>query len=176
MDRKELTQSRLREVVSYDPATGEFYWLTEARVGFKRSVVMHSVGDKAKTARRDGRGVIRIDGKLYLSSRLAWLYMHGAWPVYEADHINTDRTDDRIDNLRDLKGHANRQNRRFAIGNKESALPLGVYRNKAGRRHPWRAAIASGGKQHYLGAFLTIDEASAAYVSAKRRLHEGCTL
>jgi hypothetical protein len=171
-----LTAERLRELVDYDPETGNFLWKAEARSGFHGSAVMHRKGELAGTARKDGRTVIRIETRTYLAYRLAWLWMTGSWPVFEIDHIDGDATNDRFANLRDASRRTNQQNIRIPQRSKASSRFLGVYANKAGYKKPWRSAITVDGKQKGLGYFYSEDEAYAAYVQAKRLLHEGCTL
>lgn len=172
-----LTAERLRELVDYSQDTGEFFWKSEIRLGFHNSVVGHKAGEKAGTARKsDGRNVIRIEGRTYLGYRLAWLWMVGRWPVGEIDHIDGNPVNDRFSNIREVSRGVNQQNLRRPQKQKKSSEFLGVFANKPGRRHPWRASICLDKKQIYLGAFMTEREASAAYLEAKRALHAGCTL
>lgn len=171
-----LTAERLRELISYEPETGECFWRNEARSGFGKSVLVHSPGDIAGTARTDGRVVIRIDGRLYMRYRLAWLWMTGSWPHLEIDHIDGDSANDRFSNLRDASRRLNCQNLRRPQATKTTSNYLGVYANKFGQRKRWRSAITVDGRQKHLGAFWTEEEAYAAYLAAKRELHAGCTL
>jgi len=89
-----LTQERLKEVLDYDPETGEFY-RKEVKQWWK-------FGDKVKYNINDGYKKINVDSKLYLAHRLAWLYIHGYFPEYGIDHINRIRGDNRILNLREV--------------------------------------------------------------------------
>lgn len=172
-----LTAERLRELVDYEPETGLFFWRHEACGGFHGSVVMHRQGERAGTPRKtDGRTVIRIEARTYLSYRLAWLWVTGNWPLLEIDHIDGDPTNDRFVNLRDASRRVNQQNIRKRKNDKRSSELLGVFANRPSYKKPWRSSISTGGKQKSLGSFDTEEEAHAAYVSAKRRLHEGCTL
>lgn len=172
-----LTAERLRNLVDYCPETGQFFWKSEVRIGFHNSVLGHSQGDKAGTARKsDGRNVIRIEGRTYLGYRLAWLWMVGRWPIGEIDHIDGNPINDCFSNLREVSRGINQQNLRRPLKHKNSSEFLGVFANKPGRRHPWIASICLDRKQKYLGAFLTEIEASEAYLAAKRSLHAGCTL
>jgi len=172
-----LTADHLRELVDYCQETGQFFWKNEIRVGFHKSAVGHRKGDKAGTARKsDGRNIIRVEGRTYLGYRLAWLWMVGRWPIGEIDHIDGNPVNDCFSNLREVSRGINQQNLRRALKNKKSSEFLGVFANKPGRRHLWRAAISLDGKQKYLGSFLTEDEAKDAYLTAKRELHAGCTL
>jgi hypothetical protein len=101
-----LTAERLREVLSYDPETGVF----TRRVKTAQRV---KVGDIAGTIRKkDGRRVIMVDGKNYLASLLAHLYMTGEWPKNLVDHRDLDRLNDRWENLRPATRSQNEMNKR----------------------------------------------------------------
>lgn len=171
-----LTFEEVAEQLEYKAESGELFWKKEARGGFKNSVVMHRPGDQAGCARPDGRVVVRINGSLYMRYRVSWLLSTGAWPIGEIDHINGNSADDRLSNLRDVPRRVNQQNIRSALMGKKSTNMLGVYKNKPGRSKPWRAAINQEGKQVYLGAFDTEEEAHEAYLKAKRTIHAGCTI
>jgi len=99
-----LTQERLKELLEYDPETGVFVWLqtTSNRV---------KVGSVAGCRRRDGYLLIRLDGKLYLGHRLAWLYVHGEWPANVIDHIDQNKSNNAISNLRDTSMAVNGLNK-----------------------------------------------------------------
>ena len=86
---KSLTAERLREVLDYDPDTGVF----TRKVRTASSV---KVGDVAGSLNGKGYIRIRVDGRLYFAHRLAWLYVHGEWPVDQVDHINGIKNDNRI--------------------------------------------------------------------------------
>jgi len=102
--------------------------------------------------------------------------MAGQWPLGEIDHRDGDPTNDKFENLREATRTFNQQNMRRPIKTKRSSKYLGVFANKTGGSKPWRAAIQDRGRQIWLGAFATEEEARDAYLSAKRRLHEGCTI
>lgn len=97
-----LTQARLKELLRYDPDTGNFTWLV--RVG---GIV--TVGNRAGTAQK---GYIRIGlaSKGYQAHRLAYLYMTGAWPNAQIDHVNGVRSDNRWQNLREATHSENQCN------------------------------------------------------------------
>lgn len=171
-----ITAERARELLTYDRVSGVFTWRAEARAGVKNSVVCHRAGDRAGTRRKDGRNVIRLDGRIYLGYRVAWLMETGEWPDGEIDHINGDPTDDSFANLRVVSRRLNQQNIRRAQANKTSCGYLGVYANQRNATSPWRACITLDGKHKQIGVYRTPEEAHAAYVNAKRLIHEGCTL
>jgi hypothetical protein len=104
---------------------------------------------------------------------MLWAIAHGAWPSGEIDHMNGDRKDNRLCNLRDVPRMVNAQNMRRAKRNSKTGV-LGV--SPDAKRGVFKAQIVIGGKNRYLGRFATIEDASAAYVEAKRAGHDGCTL
>lgn len=160
-----LTASRLREVLRYDPETGVFHRLTDGG-GVK-------AGSVAGCVQRVGYVVIRIDDVLYYAHRLAWLYVTGSWPEDIVDHMDGNRANNRIKNLREASPKVNAQNVRRAQKNNKSGL-LGVSWSKADKC--WKAQIYSNGKGKCIGYFRTASEAHDAYVKEKREQHEGCTL
>lgn len=159
-----LTLEQVRELLDYDPNTGLLTW-RKTRTGTARS------GTVAGTPNLHGYVVVRIYKRHYQAHRLAWLLSTGAWPTQMIDHIDGIRTNNRISNLRDVSRTTNLENRHRAQANSRSGL-LGVcqYGNS------WAANIRVKGKQLYLGRFDTPEAAHAAYLSAKRNLHEGCTI
>ena len=107
----------------------------------------------------------------YYIHRIAWLYVYGCWPNNHIDHINGNPDDNSIENLRDVSRKVNLQNMRKATKSSKTGI-LGVSES-AGR---FRASIRIDGKAKYLGSFDDAKTAHAAYIDAKRKYHEGCTL
>jgi hypothetical protein len=159
------TIERLCEVLSYEPEMGVLRW----KVATSNRV---RVGDVAGSPRKLGHWQVRIDGKIYLCHRVVWAIVHGVWPDGEIDHINGIASDNRLSNLRVVDRRTNSENKRRAHSNNIAGF-LGVSQRPYGR---FGASIISNGKFHWLGAFDTPSAASAAYVTAKRQIHAGCTL
>lgn len=162
MAASDLTAERVRHLLDYDSEQGIFYWRNPLKAKV-RGQVAGGVGPK-------GYKQVKVDGFRYLSHRLAWLHVHGEWPKGQIDHINGVRHDNRISNLRDVTPSVNNQNQRRALRNNATGL-LGVSRTSSGK--PYAASIGVAGKYKWLGTFDTPEEASQAYIEAKRSLHPG---
>lgn len=162
-----LTRDQLRAMLHYDPATGVFTWQVKA----SRNTVIGSVaGCSTNTA---GYVMIRVDKVLYGAHRLAWFYMTGEWPDQQIDHKDTNRANNRWSNLRLATSGQNRQNQR-GPGRRNTSGYLGVHYDRS--KCKWTAQIVVDRRHHFLGRFATPEEAHAAYVNAKRRLHPFGTL
>jgi hypothetical protein len=160
-----LTAERAREVFSYDPETGLLCW----RIALGRKI---RAGARAGSLDKAcGYLKVRVDGVTYRQHRVIWLMQTGAWPVGEIDHEDTVRSNNRWSNLRDVPNVVNQQNRRRAQRRNVTGF-LGV----SAQRRRFQAQISVSGVTKYLGKFDTPELAQAAYLDAKRRLHQGCTL
>lgn len=147
-----LTQTRLKELLSYDETNGDFIWLV-SRQGSGRP------GQIAGHVTRSGYRRIRIDRSNYFAHRLVWLYIHGEFPSegLQIDHINRSRLDNRLSNLRLVSGCENSQNTGKQINNTSG------YKGVTRRKNRYEANIYHAGKLHYLGSYETAEDASNAY-------------
>lgn len=166
MANSNITADRLREMLDYDRNTGVFKW--------KINRTVRKSGDVAGFLTMYGYVSIGLDGFVVMAHRLAWIYVHGTAPVGSIDHINGNRKDNRIVNLRDVTHCVNTQNVRKVRSNNTSGL-LGVS-SSASKSKPWKASITVNGKTRYIGIYKTKEDAHSAYVKEKRSLHSGCTL
>jgi hypothetical protein len=150
-----VTQSRIKELYRYDETTGVF------------ERIKH-VNSTKKTGHLFKNGYYRIwvDGKSQAAHRLAWLYVYGYMPKI-LDHINRNKTDNRICNLREATVAQNVQNR-TAIKLPTSGL-VGVHKHDGVF---WRSRITVNGKTIELGLFKDKLKAKEAYDKAKREHHK----
>jgi hypothetical protein len=155
--RPELTAEYLRSILDYEPETGIFTWKVSPSTKVK-------VGDVAGSVNGRGYLQIRIQSRPHKAHRLAWLYTYGEWPKDQLDHINRNRSDNRISNLREVTNKQNGQNR-SKYSHNTSGHP-GVYWHKQGSK--WVACIAHNYKQIYLGYFENLEEAIAARKAAEK--------
>lgn len=158
-----MTAEVLRSLLDYDASTGRFLWL--------KSTGAAKEGAEAGGLSSTGYVRIAIFGKRYQAHQLAWLHQYSEWPG-ELDHINGDKADNRIANLRKAHRDENLQNQRKAHSNNKAGI-LGVSLTKRGR---FVVMIQSGGERKYLGSYATAEEAEAAYLKAKREEHPFGTL
>lgn len=115
------------------------------------------------TRDKDGYLKIRHNGKMFMAHRLAWMFHYGEMPNQFIDHINGEKSDNRISNLRLASAKLNAQNiRKPMIDNKVGML--GVTYEKS--RSKYRADIYVNGKANFLGRFITANEAHEVYLKA----------
>jgi hypothetical protein len=157
----QITQVQLHGIVSYCPSTGVFVWK-------KRRTKHHLIGKPAGSL-SNGYLYLWIEGHSYPAHRLAWLYVHGRWPLAQVDHKNRNRADNRIGNLREATHGQNQVNKAPMA---RSGF-TGVYPSKKSTDHPWRAAISRrGGGMKHIGQFATREEAAEAF-RREAALHYG---
>lgn len=164
MHERDINVLRLRAQLTYHPLSGLFTW--------RQAKGRQPAGATAGGPTGSGYVGLRLDGVRYLAHRLAWLYVMGQTADGEIDHIDGDRTNNRISNLRAVTRSVNQQNQRKAQCSNKTGL-LGVSSSEGLR---YRARIHASGKSIHIGTFATPDAAHAAYLSRKRCLHEGNTL
>lgn len=158
-------RARVVEHLHYDGASGVFTWKKSPTPRIPAGSVAGSISDKSYL-------VIVCMGRLLQAHRIAWLLTHGKWPLGDIDHINGNRTDNRIANLRDVTRSVNQQNLKGARRDNTTGH-LGVKRARNGR---FEARINLHGRYVHIGTFPTAAEAHAAYLTTKRNHHEGCTI
>jgi len=162
---KPITPATVHDIFSY--ADGLLKW-KHSLTGSRRVA-----GMVAGSINNDGYVIVEVAGKSVAAHRIVWLMHNGHWPTGEIDHINGIRHDNRIENLRDVHRKTNAENRRSASKTSKTKL-LGVeYLPKIDK---YRARIRVDGALIRLGTFNTPDDAHAAYIEAKRRLHAGCSI
>ena len=141
-----LDIEKIKAAIDYNPESGIFTW--------RRSLTgrMHKI---AGYVERTQYRIITIKNQHWRAGRLAWLLYYGVLPDGVIDHINGDRDDNRIKNLRDVSVADNNRN---TIKHRNGKTP-GVYRVK----NKWRAAIKRNYKSIHLGYYETQEMAAQAY-------------
>lgn len=154
-----ITQQRIKHLFNYDETTGVF----TRRVAVGRHGC-RKVGTIAGTKTRHGYIVIGLDDKRCMAHRLAWLYVYGVLPATDLDHINRNKSDNRIANLRLVNRSQNMHN--VSLHKHNSSGHKGVSWHKP--RKKWRAYIFVDYTQVHLGLFDKISDAVKARKQAER--------
>lgn len=152
-----ITYDELIEYIKYEPETGKFICL--------KSRLKKKIGYATGCISTKGYIQIHVMDRTYIAQRLAWLYVHKKWPDLFIDHIDGNKLNNSIVNLREATISQNNQNKFHGWGTSEY---LGVSLNKSGR---WVAQIRLNGKTKYIGVFDKELEAYEAYLEEKRKIH-----
>jgi hypothetical protein len=155
-----LTIDYLKTILDYNPLTGDFTWK-------QKLSSTGPAGSKAGCIKStDGYVQIQINKRKYRAHRLAWFYLKGKWPKKYIDHINHNRSDNRIENLRECTDSTNQANRRISRNNTSGYK--GVYWSR--RKQQWEARIKKDGKSYNLGHYDNKEGAYKAYCKAAKNL------
>ena len=146
----------------YSCTSGELTWTKRP----PRSRV--KVGSRAGCVASDSYRVISISGTILYEHRFIWLINYGEWPDCQIDHINGDKSDNRISNLRLASVSENAENR-CSYRNSKSGL-MGASKVKG--YDLWASKIVKNGNKIHLGYFKSPESAHAAYVKAKMCIHK----
>jgi hypothetical protein len=148
---------KLRSLLRYDPETGRLYYKVtmKGHIAEGREALRNTTN---KGYRRGG-----VFGKLYMAHRIIWKIVHGYDPPEEIDHINGDRSDNRIENLRLASRSDNTRNTRRKKSNTSGCT--GVHPCK----RYWVATIRVGSRQVELGYFRDKDLAIKCRKDAERK-------
>lgn len=156
-----LTQESLKLVLSYDEKTGLFTRIKS--IGGK-----NRAGEVAGTVSSDGYIQIHVRGQILFAHRLAWLYVYGSFPHGILDHIDENKINNKICNLRLATNSENMQNVSALRSDNQFGM-TGVSRNRRGP--PFRSRIKINGKEIHIGSFHTAKDAHDAYMLAKEKIH-----
>lgn len=151
-----ITQKKLKKILNYNSETGIFTnKTTRSNRAIKNSI--------AGNIQKDGYVRIRINRKNYYAHRLAWLFVYGDMPTGHIDHINHNKADNRMINIRESTHQENCKNQSKRSDNTSGVV--GVSWNK--KRNRWEARIKIDGTNKFLGYFVNFHKAVNA-----RKNHE----
>jgi hypothetical protein len=143
--------------LEYCPNTGVFHW----KVYRSRNA---KAGQIAGTGHIAGYTQIGYKQKIYLAHRLAWFMFYKRWPSKHIDHINGNKKDNRICNLRECTPSQNLLNRSKQINNKTGHKNIFI----EGRSKKYMVRINKNKKVHYVGKFSKLENA----IKARDRAHK----
>lgn len=155
-----ISQELVKALFEYDCTSGIF--IRKLTTGTKAKI-----GSVAGVVNESGYIEIAVNGHKYRAHRLAWLYCFGEFPEQQLDHIDNNRSNNSLDNLREASNLENSYNK--GISSLNTTGYKGVSIDKRSNRY--RAYITVDGKQKSLGYYATAPEAAAAYIEAAQTLH-----
>lgn len=154
-----MTLDDIKQIVAYDPKTGQF---TRNWAGYGRSI-----GDVVGNIAKDGYVYIPVKGTNFLAHRLAWLFIHGLWPVEDIDHMDRNKANNCAANLCAVSRGENLQN--MIMPKHNTSGYIGASKRKDGR---WLSQLVVDRQHIHLGVYDTPLEAHLAYSKAKKQYHK----
>lgn len=173
-DSPSLTPDELRQLLTFNPDTGKLFWKERPVELFKHSgswTAEHFCSRwNSRFANKEafisinsgGYHQGRIHYRLHVAHRVIWAMYHDEWPKDEIDHINGNRRDNRVVNLREVNRVQNQQNMRMHSRNSSGFTGVSWSKKNA----CWRVMI----QRRYIGQFSSLHEAVEAYEREKRIL------
>jgi hypothetical protein len=176
MRGQRLSIETLKQLLRCDMETGKLFWLPRAPAMFPegRHGAIHNAakwnarwaGKEALTAvDNNGYRIGSILGAQYRAHCVVWALQHGYWPTEQIDHVDHNRSNGGITNLREASHTENAKNHTLHRNNKSGFN--GVSWDKNLRK--WAAKIRNAGRQIHLGYFVDIGDAIAARESANAK-------
>lgn len=164
-----ITPELLRQLLRYEPEAGKLFWKERPRELFK-SLTQYKTWN-TRFANKEAFGISAhqyragmILGTRVLAHRVAWAIYYDAWPIGDIDHINHNRSDNRIINLRNVDRKTNGKNLSISLRNKTGFI--GVHKTIY---NTFVASIKVNRKNIYLGSFKYLEEAIKARLSANEQ-------
>ena len=155
-----VDHARLLHLLSYNEQTGQFTHRQQSSNRIK-------AGDVSGYVDSLGYWALKIDRGRYKGHRVAWFYVHGKWPPQEIDHIDGNKLNNAIANLRLANRAENVRNRGTPRANTSGYKGVSFHKHQ----QKWRAYITANGRQHSLGYFDNREDAARAYAAAVPEVH-----
>jgi len=171
---------KIAAFIHLDKQTGDLFWIKRKASDFKCDPKSVTKVMNQWNTRYDGKpalsGIDKTDGykkgsflgKRLKAHRVVFALAHGRWPDGQVDHINGDKADNRIENLREASNAENQWNKGPCPFNKSGIKGVSC-RESTGT---WQAEIHVNKKRFYLGCFSTAEQAHEAYRKASKKYHK----
>lgn len=158
---KTLDIDFLKSVLEYREDVGELFWKVTRSQNARK-------GSAAGTDHNSGYRAVHLCGKIYLSHRLIWAIMYGNWPINYIDHIDGNKKNNKLENLREASKSQNCQNSR--VRKDSTSGSKGV--NWHTRKKKWTVRVQANKARKFIGYFDTFEEATIAAKMAQEELHQ----
>ena len=155
-----MTPQELAEIIDYDALTGKMTWKARGSRSFDNKLA----GKPALAQPSGGYQIGRIGGQNLKAHRVAWAIHYGEWPGGMIDHINGDRSDNRISNLRVVDALGNAQNQSVKTTNTSGEPCISWF----ARDSKWWVKITRNGRAIHIGFFDEMRDAVIARDAAYR--------
>jgi hypothetical protein len=177
--KTELTAEYVREALDYNPETGDLVWKARPIWHFKDRRIMDSwnsryvglgAGTPVNPSSKDRNNYylhMLLDKKSYLVHRIIWMHVHGSFPEEQIDHINNDRKDNRLTNLREATAAQNQHNKPLQVNNTSGSK--GLYFDKTAKS--WLVRVNREGKTVFCERRKSREEAEKALREYREKEH-----
>ena len=161
--KRTITPEVIRQLFIYIPESGNLFWRERPTSHFATTRA-HSTWNK-RFANKEAGGLsgfgylyVTVFGQPLLKHRVIWAYVYDQWPLGQIDHINGNRVDNSLSNLRDVSHAENGFNVKMPSHNTSGVVGVSFH----GKSQKWRSYIKNNQKCHHLGVFENKDDAIAA--------------
>lgn len=170
--RDDMTTEMVRRLFVYNKQSGDLVFREREQcdfdtlLGYKNHLSRYANRVAGCVDKHHGYRFVRVLGHLYRAHRLIWLYVYGHWPKNDIDHINGDRSDNRLVNLREATRSENHWNKASITGRMKGVKPY-----PKNKKNPWCVSIEKFGVRHWGGYHPTEDAANTAAKALRQKLH-----
>lgn len=164
--RQMPSREYLLSVFDYEPETGKLRW--KFREGMRKDWNAQRAGKEAGSKKTEGYLQVGLDGRVLYFHRIVWAIVYGDFPASTViDHIDGDKSNNRISNLRIASNSENNANAKRASDNKSGIKGVSWVK----RCQKWHVAVVFEKKNHFVGEFAHLEDAAAAVRIARDKIH-----
>ena len=174
MNKHLPTPELLRKLLRYEPDTGKLFWRQRKSGLFKDGKRTAERSCRWWNARYAGKEAFTADNgqgykhgyilnRKHLAHRVIFAMETGDWPILDIDHEDQDRSNNRIENIRDVSRQVNMQNSSLRVDNASGHMGVSWYKPYK----KWLASIVIDGRNKHYGYFSSKDAAIAARKAAE---------
>lgn len=160
MAETSLTKEYVNSILLYEKDTGVLRWRNQQSNRVKPNSVAGSINS-------EGYVCLDIRARPYRAHRIIWLMEYGNFPNGQIDHIDGNRANNRLENLREVSNKQNQENKKTMA--KSVSGHKGVTWHS--RDKVWQARIGHNMKSKHLGSFRNVEDAISAYKEAALQIH-----